>query len=144
MVLSYRESLSKREGDEMGIITKDLLINFLFILLPLFLLQMIYLLKIVYRIDKLKDFLVTILSMVSIILCMLFPFFSGGRAILGFAENSFHHRHSIWKKKYCFYFIVIHAFDSLFVVGSKYRILYINHHFHHHVDYPGWSYQRGQ
>ncbi len=58
----------------MGIITKDLLINFLFILLPLFLLQMIYLLKIVYRIDKLKDILVTILSVVSIILCMLFPF----------------------------------------------------------------------
>ncbi|MDX1806237.1 MAG: ATP-binding protein [Paenisporosarcina sp.] len=61
----------------MGIITKDLLINFLFILLPLFLLQMIYLLKIVYRIDKLKDILVTILSTVSIILCMLFPFSVG-------------------------------------------------------------------
>lgn len=77
MFLSCRESLTKSEGDKMGIITKDLLINFLFILLPLFLLQMVYLLKIVYRIDKLKDYLVTIPSMVSIILCMLFPFSVG-------------------------------------------------------------------
>jgi two-component system sporulation sensor kinase B len=61
----------------MDIITKDLLINFLFILLPLFLLQMFYLRKIVYRIENLKDTLVTILSMVSIILCMLFPFSVG-------------------------------------------------------------------
>lgn len=61
----------------MAIITKDLLINFLFILLPLFLLQMFYLLKIVYRIDRLKDNLVTILCMVSIVLCMLFPFSLG-------------------------------------------------------------------
>lgn len=61
----------------MGIITKDLLINFLFILLPLFLLQMFYLLKFVYRIDKMKDILFTVLSMVSILLCMLFPFSLG-------------------------------------------------------------------
>jgi len=61
----------------MDIITKDLLINFLFILLPLFLLQMFYLRKIVYRIENLKDILVTILCMVSIILCMLFPFSVG-------------------------------------------------------------------
>ena len=61
----------------MGIITKDLLINFLFILLPLFLLQMFYLLKFVYRIDKMKDILFTALSMVSILLCMLFPFSLG-------------------------------------------------------------------
>jgi two-component system, sporulation sensor kinase B len=58
----------------MELITKDLLINFLFILLPLFLLQMFYSLKFVYRIDKLKDTLFTILCIVSIILCMLFPF----------------------------------------------------------------------
>jgi len=58
----------------MAIITKDLLINFLFILLPLLLLQMFYLRKFVYKIDNLKDTLVTILCMVSIILCMLFPF----------------------------------------------------------------------
>lgn len=61
----------------MGIITKDLLINFLFILLPIFLLQMFYLLKVVYRIDKMKDNLFTALSMVSILLCMLFPFSLG-------------------------------------------------------------------
>lgn len=61
----------------MDIITKDLLINFLFILLPLFLLQMFYLRKIVYRIENLKDTLVTILCMVSIILCMFFPFSVG-------------------------------------------------------------------
>ena len=61
----------------MEIITKDLLINFLFILFPLFLLQMFYSLKFVYRIDKLKNILFTILFMVSIGLCMLFPFSMG-------------------------------------------------------------------
>lgn len=61
----------------MELITKDLLINFLFILFPLFLLQMLYLLKFVYRIDKLKNILFTILFMVSIGLCMLFPFSMG-------------------------------------------------------------------
>ena len=58
----------------MEIITKDLLINFLFILLPLLLLQMFYLLKFVYRIEKLKENLFTALSLFSIFLCMLFPF----------------------------------------------------------------------
>lgn len=72
-----RDYLCKRSGAEMNIITKDLLINFLFILLPLFLLQMFYLRKIVYRIENLKDTLVPILCMVSIILCMLFPFSVG-------------------------------------------------------------------
>lgn len=61
----------------MELITKDLLINFLFILFPLFLLQMFYSLKFVYRIDKLKNILFTILFMVSIGLCMLFPFSMG-------------------------------------------------------------------
>ncbi|WP_342542366.1 ATP-binding protein [Paenisporosarcina sp. FSL H8-0542] len=58
----------------MEIITKDLLINFLFILLPLLLLQMFYLLKFVYRIEKMKENLFTVLSLFSIFLCMLFPF----------------------------------------------------------------------
>ena len=61
----------------MEIITKDLLINFLFILLPLLLLQMFYLLKFVYRIEKLKEILLTVLSMISMFLCMLFPFSIG-------------------------------------------------------------------
>ena len=61
----------------MEIITKDLLINFLFILLPLLLLQMFYLLKFVYRIEKLKEILLTVLSMISMALCMLFPFSIG-------------------------------------------------------------------
>lgn len=61
----------------MELITKDLLINFLFILLPLFLLQMFYSMKFVYSIDKLKDTIFTILCIVSIILCMLFPFSVG-------------------------------------------------------------------
>lgn len=57
--------------------TKDLLINVLFILFPLFLLQMFYLLKFVYQIEKLKIFLLTFFSMLSIGLCMLFPFSTG-------------------------------------------------------------------
>ena len=69
--------INKRFGAEMELITKDLLINFLFILLPLFLLQMVYSLKFVYRIDKVKNILFTLLFMVSIGLCMLFPFSLG-------------------------------------------------------------------
>ena len=38
----------------MDLLTKDLLINFLFILLSLFLLQMIYLFKYVYRLEESK------------------------------------------------------------------------------------------
>jgi two-component system sporulation sensor kinase B len=58
----------------MELLTKDLLINFLFILLPLFLLQLFYSLRFVYQIDKLKNLLFTLVSMLSIGLCMLFPF----------------------------------------------------------------------
>lgn len=61
----------------MEIITKDLLINFLFILLPLLLLQIFYLLKFFYRIEKLKENLFTVLSMLSITLCMFYPFSVG-------------------------------------------------------------------
>ncbi len=38
----------------MNLMTKDLLINFLIILFPIFLLQMSYLVKYVYRLDALK------------------------------------------------------------------------------------------
>lgn len=58
----------------MELLTKDLLINFLFILLPLFLLQLFYSLRFVYQIDKLKNSLFTIVTMLSIGLCMVFPF----------------------------------------------------------------------
>ncbi|KIL45788.1 ATP-binding protein [Jeotgalibacillus soli] len=58
----------------MELITKDLLINFLFILLSLFLLQMFYLLKYIYRLEKLKSSLFVLFPLISIILCMLFPF----------------------------------------------------------------------
>ncbi|MGG4266778.1 ATP-binding protein [Peribacillus simplex] len=53
--------------------TKDLLINFLIILFPLFLLQMSYLVKYVYRLDALKGSFLTIFPILSIVLCMLFP-----------------------------------------------------------------------
>lgn len=61
----------------MELLTKDLLINFLFILLPLFLLQLFYSLRFVYQIDKLKNLLFTLVSMLSIGLCMVFPFALG-------------------------------------------------------------------
>jgi two-component system sporulation sensor kinase B len=53
--------------------TKDLLINFLFILLPLFFVQMLYQLNYVYRFKKLKEWMFAIFPVVSLILCMTFP-----------------------------------------------------------------------
>ncbi|WP_236694929.1 ATP-binding protein [Peribacillus butanolivorans] len=53
--------------------TKDLLINFLLILLPIFLLQMVYLVKYVYRLDALKGWFLAIFPILSLVLCMLFP-----------------------------------------------------------------------
>ncbi|WP_286184809.1 HAMP domain-containing sensor histidine kinase [Bacillus sp. SD075] len=53
--------------------TKDLLINFLIILFPIFLLQMSYLVKYVYRLDALKGSFLTIFPILSLVLCMLFP-----------------------------------------------------------------------
>ncbi len=66
----------------MELLTKDLLINFLFILLPLFLMQLFYSLRFVYQIDKLRNLLFTLLSMLSIGLCMAFPFAIGDGLIL--------------------------------------------------------------
>ncbi|MGE7760300.1 ATP-binding protein [Peribacillus sp. NPDC097895] len=57
----------------MNLITKDLLINFLIILFPLFLLQMSYLVKFVYRLDSLKGWFLSIFPILSLVLCMLFP-----------------------------------------------------------------------
>ena len=57
----------------MDLITKDLLINFLFILLPLFFVQMFYLMKYTYRTEKLNRWGFAIFPIVSLVLCMLFP-----------------------------------------------------------------------
>ncbi|MBA9028470.1 ATP-binding protein [Peribacillus huizhouensis] len=53
--------------------TKDLLINFLFILLSLCLVQMVYLVKYVYRLEEIKGWVIGIFPIVSLILCMLLP-----------------------------------------------------------------------
>ncbi|MEY8190243.1 HAMP domain-containing sensor histidine kinase [Peribacillus simplex] len=57
----------------MNLMTKDLLINFLIILFPIFLLQMSYLVKYVYRLDALKGSFLSIFPILSLVLCMLFP-----------------------------------------------------------------------
>jgi two-component system, sporulation sensor kinase B len=57
----------------MDFFTKDLLINFLVIILPIFLLQMFYLIKYVYRIEKLKEWQLAVFPVLSLTLSMLFP-----------------------------------------------------------------------
>jgi two-component system sporulation sensor kinase B len=57
----------------MDLLTKDLLVNFLFILLPLFLVQILYQLNFAYRFKKLKEWMFAIFPVVSLILCMAFP-----------------------------------------------------------------------
>lgn len=57
----------------MDLLTKDLLVNFLFILLSLFLLQMVYLFRYAYRLEKSKDWLIAIFPAISVLLCMLVP-----------------------------------------------------------------------
>lgn len=57
----------------MSFLTKDLLINFLFILLPLFLVQMIYLVKYSNRSDEYNRGIFAIFPILSLILCMLSP-----------------------------------------------------------------------
>lgn len=57
----------------MSLITKDLLINFLFIILTLFFVHILYLAKYSYRIDNIKDWVFAIFPVFSLILCMLFP-----------------------------------------------------------------------
>jgi two-component system sporulation sensor kinase B len=57
----------------MDLITKDLLINFLIILFPLFLMQLLYQLKYAYRFEELKEWMSAIFPILSLILCMLLP-----------------------------------------------------------------------
>ena len=57
----------------MDLITKDLLINFLFILLSLCWVQLLYMVKYSYRLKGLNGRVIAIFPVISIILCMLFP-----------------------------------------------------------------------
>ena len=57
----------------MDLMTKDLLINFLFILLSLCLAQILYMIKYSYQLKELDDRVIAIFPMIAIILSMLFP-----------------------------------------------------------------------
>src|SRR4051794_23806939 len=57
----------------MDLMTKDLLVNFLFILLSLFFVQMLYMIKYTYRMEDFKGWILGIFPVVSLVLCMLFP-----------------------------------------------------------------------
>jgi two-component system sporulation sensor kinase B len=60
-------------GAAMDLMTKDLLINFLLTILPVFLVQMFYLIKYAYKIEILKEWLLNVFPVLSLILSMLFP-----------------------------------------------------------------------
>ena len=62
-----------RIGAPMDLMTKDLLINFLFILLSLCLAQILYMFKYSYQLKGSNDRVIAIFPVISIILCMLFP-----------------------------------------------------------------------
>lgn len=57
----------------MNLMTKDLLINFLIILFPIFLAHVIYLVKYVYRLKAIRGWFLAIFPILSLVLCMLFP-----------------------------------------------------------------------
>lgn len=59
----------------MSFVTKDLLINFLFILLALFLVQMFYLIKYAKKIHWWKDRYIAVFPILAITFCLL-PFVS--------------------------------------------------------------------
>src|SRR3954454_1787896 len=60
----------------MDLFTKELLINFLFILLALCLLQILYMATYAYRSKELKGWLIALFPIVSLALCMVFPLIS--------------------------------------------------------------------
>ena len=62
-----------RIGAPMDLMTKDLLINFLFLLLSLCLAQIFYMIKYSYQLKESNDRIIAIFPVVSIILSMLFP-----------------------------------------------------------------------
>jgi len=57
----------------MDLMTKDLLINFLLTIFPIFLIQMFYLIKYIYQIEKLKGWILAFFPVLSLVLSMLFP-----------------------------------------------------------------------
>ena len=57
----------------MEIVTKDLLINFLFILLSLVLVHMVYMIKYAYRLQRINGWVIALFPVISLVLCMLFP-----------------------------------------------------------------------
>lgn len=61
-------------GAAMELITKELLINFLFVLFPIFLMQMIYFVTYLYRLEGVKASWLVVFPLISSVLCMLFPF----------------------------------------------------------------------
>ena len=60
----------------MDLMTKDLLINFLFILLALCLLQILYITTYVYRSKELKSWQIALFPIITLVLCMVFPLYS--------------------------------------------------------------------
>ncbi|WP_394231388.1 ATP-binding protein [Niallia oryzisoli] len=60
----------------MDLVTKDLLINFLFILLALCLMQILYMIKYAYRLESVRDWTLSLFPIVSLILCMIFPVYT--------------------------------------------------------------------
>lgn len=59
---------------QMELITKELLINFLLVLFPIFLMQMIYFVTYLYRLEGIKASWLVVFPLISSVLCMLFPF----------------------------------------------------------------------
>ncbi|WP_071394412.1 ATP-binding protein [Bacillus tuaregi] len=60
----------------MDLVTKDLLINFLFILLALCLMQILYMFKYAYRLESIRDWTLSLFPIISLILCMMFPVYT--------------------------------------------------------------------
>ncbi|WP_338448004.1 ATP-binding protein [Niallia oryzisoli] len=60
----------------MDLVTKDLLINFLFILLALCLMQILFMIKYAYRLESVRDWTLSIFPIISLILCMMFPVYT--------------------------------------------------------------------
>ena len=60
----------------MDLITKDLLINFLFILLALCLLQILHMATYAYRSKELKSWQIALFPIITLVLCMAFPVYT--------------------------------------------------------------------
>ncbi|WP_227395730.1 ATP-binding protein [Jeotgalibacillus aurantiacus] len=58
----------------MDVLTKDLLVNFLLMILPLLFIQIVYFYSYRQRLESSKEWLAALFPAVSIVLCMLFPF----------------------------------------------------------------------